>query len=134
AEHRTAQRAPDTVHRRPLHRFCVEAACLRVERVRVEGAVARRVTRVLRLAAGDRVTLFCGDGEEHEAAIVAVAERCLELQITATRRPEVENRCKLEFGLALLKGEKLEWTLQKLTELGVARICFVVTERQVIET
>ena len=39
--------------------------------------------------------------------------------------------CPLRFGIALLKGEKLEWVVQKLTELGVGEIAFLQTERVV---
>jgi 16S rRNA (uracil1498-N3)-methyltransferase len=113
------------------HRFFVEETCLRAERVVLDGPVARQMTRVLRLAADDRVTLFCGDGQEHEATIVSAIEQRIELRLTQSRQPEVELRCAIEFGLALLKGEKLEWTVQKLVELGVAGFCFVTTERQV---
>ena len=111
-----------------VNRFCVAHECLHAEPCLLPGAVARQVTRVLRLAPGDRVVLFSGDGEEHEARIVAAAERRVEVQLTATRLPDVELRCPIEFGLALLKGEKLEWTVQKLTELGVSRIGFIAVD------
>ena len=38
------------------------------------------------------------------------------LRLTGTRHPNVELSCVVEFGLALLKGEKLDWAVQKLTD------------------
>jgi 16S rRNA (uracil1498-N3)-methyltransferase len=114
-----------------MHRFLVDAALLTAGPICLEDAAARQIRRVLRLRVGDRVCLFCGDGWEHEASLVEVASERVLARIEASRQPDVELRRPLRFGIALLKGEKLEWVVQKLTELGVAEIAFLQTERVV---
>jgi 16S rRNA (uracil1498-N3)-methyltransferase len=114
-----------------MHRFAVAADCLRQETLRLDGPPARQMRRVLRLGPGDRVVLFCGDGAEHEAVILALPGDGVQLGVEATRRPEVEPRCRLELGIALLKGEKLDWVLQKLAELGVYAVTLLQTARAV---
>jgi len=52
-------------------------------------------------------------------------------RIVARAAPLAEPRCELTLAMALLKGEKLEWVLQKGTELGVTRFVLMQTERTV---
>lgn len=94
--------------------------------------IGHQVTRVLRLRAGERVALFCGDGSECEAVLETAASGHVTAHIVERRTPDVELPCELHVGMAVLKGEKLEWAVQKLTELGVSRISFLATERTVV--
>lgn len=114
-----------------MHRFYVDAGVLDDSPVSLDGAAARQIRRVLRLRPGERIALFCGDGAEHQARIEAFTTTGVQLCVDLTCHPETELPGELEVGLAILKGEKLEWTVQKLTELGVHRIVLLQTERVV---
>jgi 16S rRNA (uracil1498-N3)-methyltransferase len=116
---------------RPIPRFSVPAALLSSAAVGLCGAQAHQVRRVLRLRPGDRIALFCGDGLEHEAVIISLTPDQVHLRLEATRSPEVEHRCWLEFGVARLKGDRSAWVVQKLVELGVRSIVILETERTV---
>src|SRR5438874_399161 len=114
-----------------MHRFLVDSAHLAGPLVCLDGPAAHQMRRVLRLSAGARVCLFCGDGWEHEAVIEAVTAAEVRLRIDASAQPDRELPCLLHVGMALLKGEKLEWVVQKLTELGAGAITLLQTERVV---
>lgn len=93
-----------------------------------EDAVAHLV-RVLRLGLGDPVTLFNGDGFDYAARISSLSKKAAEAQVLTQCRVENESDLHLTLAQGIARGEKMDLILQKATELGVARIAPVVTER-----
>ena len=87
------------------------------------------IVRVLRLERGHPLILFNGDGSECDAALVSLARRAVAAEIVATRAVERESPLALTLAQGIARGEKMDWILQKATELGVARIVPLVTER-----
>lgn len=85
--------------------------------------------RSLRLKIGDALLLTDGQGREVQATVVRWDRRSVELALGADtgRNPESALRLTLYQGLA--RGAKLEWVLQKTTELGLSRFVPVVTAR-----
>jgi 16S rRNA (uracil1498-N3)-methyltransferase len=115
-----------------MHRFYVAPEILTGDPVPLPAEAAHQLFRVLRLRPGARIVLFCGDGEECEAEVLTLDQRSATARLLERRRPEVELRCRLHVALAVLKGEKLDWAAQKLTELGASRISLLTTERTVV--
>ena len=107
----------------------IEAGC----HVELEGDSARHVGRVLRLRTGDSVTLFDGEGAEFDASIQVVGKSAVQLLVGD--RLERDNASPL--GIHLLqgvsRGERMDFVVQKATELGVARITPVMTEYCVVK-
>jgi 16S rRNA (uracil1498-N3)-methyltransferase len=103
---------------------------------RATGALSAEQTRqarsVLRLGTGSRVVLFDGSGVEATALIVTPKQSGATWEVESVTRPEREPPLRMTVGLALLRGERFEVALQKLTELGVARICPLAAERSVV--
>jgi 16S rRNA (uracil1498-N3)-methyltransferase len=97
--------------------------------VALPGNVATHAVRVLRLRAGDAVTLFNGDGNEYPARFVTAGTRALRAAIEAVTTPARESPLRITLLQATARGEKMDWIVQKATELGVARIVPVATER-----
>jgi 16S rRNA (uracil1498-N3)-methyltransferase len=91
----------------------------------------RYLTRVLRLGVGDRLVLFDGIGVEADAQIVRIGPRALELKIEGRRLAPAAKRPDVTLIQAIPKGDKLDFVVQKATELGVARILPVTTLRSV---
>ncbi|WP_049623410.1 16S rRNA (uracil(1498)-N(3))-methyltransferase [Frateuria defendens] len=91
------------------------------------------VARVLRLAAGDPVTLFNGDGHDYPATLHSVGKR--EVMVAVEGRQAVDNESPLPLTLAqgVARGEKMDLIVQKATELGVARIAPLFTERSEVK-
>ena len=87
------------------------------------------VARVLRLERGHPLILFNGDGREYDAELAALAKRAVTAQVLAVRAVDRESPLKLTLAQSIARGEKMDWILQKATELGVARIVPLVSER-----
>jgi 16S rRNA (uracil1498-N3)-methyltransferase len=87
------------------------------------------VARVLRLERGHPLILFNGDGREYDATLASLAKRAVSAEVTAVRSVERESPLHLTLAQGIARGEKMDWILQKATELGVARIVPLVTER-----
>jgi 16S rRNA (uracil1498-N3)-methyltransferase len=92
----------------------------------------RHIGRVLRLRAGDAVTVFDGAGTEIDAVIDTTDARSTTLRLGARRASAPIGRPVLLLQ-AIPKGERMDLLVQKTTELGVARICPVVTARTVVQ-
>src|SRR5579863_3239300 len=87
------------------------------------------VARVLRLERGHPLILFNGDGREYDAILVALAKRAVTAEVLAVREIDRESPLRLTLAQGVARGEKMDWILQKATELGVARIVPLITER-----
>jgi 16S rRNA (uracil1498-N3)-methyltransferase len=100
--------------------------------VTLEGAEAHHLVAVRRFRPGDCVCLFNGDGREYPAEIVAVAKKCVELQVTGVHEPEREAGFRLEVAAPLPKGDRAQFLLEKLTELGATSFTPLQTVRSVV--
>jgi 16S rRNA (uracil1498-N3)-methyltransferase len=98
----------------------------------LDAGQSRQARSVLRLAAGDLLTLFNGTGIEATARVVTLAKSSVPFIVESVDTPEREPPVRLTVGLAILKGDRFEVALQKMTELGVSRIVPLLTERSVV--
>src|SRR5258706_2341163 len=114
-----------------MARLFIDPGKLGEELVVVNDEDHRYLTRVLRLTVGDLLVLFDGHGAEADARILRIGPRALELKIERRRRVQATERPDVTLIQALTKGEKLELVVQKGTELGVARILPVTSQRSV---
>jgi 16S rRNA (uracil1498-N3)-methyltransferase len=93
---------------------------------------AARHAQVLRLQPGSEITLFDGGGGEWAARIEAMGKR----EVTATARQhhaiERELPCRVTLALAMPSGERMDFVIEKATELGAARIVPLLSERSVL--
>lgn len=92
-------------------------------------AASNHLVRVLRLGVDDTCVLFNGDGFDYQAKIISVAKRGANVEITASHAVTNESPVHITLVQGIARGEKMDWILQKATELGVHRIVPVVTER-----
>jgi 16S rRNA (uracil1498-N3)-methyltransferase len=95
-------------------------------------AQARHAVRVLRLRPGSEIALFNGDGKEYSAVIERVAEDGLIVRIRDARAADREGPLAVTLAQALSSGERMDFTLQKAVELGVASIQPLATSRSVV--
>lgn len=94
---------------------------------------AAHVVRVLRLRAGDPVSLFNGNGNDYAAELVAVGARETRARILEMRTNDSESPLRIILAQALARGEKMDWIVQKATELGVSGIVPLVTARSEVK-
>jgi 16S rRNA (uracil1498-N3)-methyltransferase len=85
----------------------------------LDGPEARHLAAVCRLRPGDAVCLFNGDGRQYPARVTQVARREVTLEIVAVEAPERELPLPLEVAAPLPKGDRAQFLIEKLTELGV---------------
>jgi 16S rRNA (uracil1498-N3)-methyltransferase len=97
------------------------------------GQAAAHVARVLRLRAGDPLVLFNGDGRDYAAELVAVGPREVRARVLEAQANGSESPLPIVLAQALARGEKMDWIVQKATELGVAGIVPLVTARSEVK-
>ncbi|ASK35854.1 16S rRNA (uracil(1498)-N(3))-methyltransferase [Alcanivorax sp. N3-2A] len=90
---------------------------------------SQHIGRVLRMAPGDAVTLFNGSGGEWTAVIKAVDKKSVTVTPTVFIDRDRVPPLPVVLGLSLIKGERMDYAIQKATELGVAEIHLLETSR-----
>jgi 16S rRNA (uracil1498-N3)-methyltransferase len=93
---------------------------------------AHHAARVLRLAAGDVVRLFNGDGGEWDARIAAIRKSGVSVRVGARSEQNVEAALRVVLAQSISSRERMELTLQKAVELGVAQVQPLETQRSVV--
>lgn len=92
------------------------------DEVVLTGDEYRHAHTVLRLGAGDEVTLLDGSGKEYSAIVSSVSKGSITLHTLGERPSDREPSADVFLLVGLLKGDKTELVVQKATELGVNRI------------
>jgi 16S rRNA (uracil1498-N3)-methyltransferase len=115
-----------------LHRFFAPPEAISGDRVSLEGDLAHRLSRVLRLKAGALVVLLDGSGLEYETRLEAVAPRVVTGVVLGRRAGPPEPRVRLVLCQSLVKGERFDWVLEKGTELGVSAFVPLLSRRIVV--
>jgi 16S rRNA (uracil1498-N3)-methyltransferase len=98
----------------------------------LSGPEAHHVLAVRRFAVGERITLFNGDGYDYPAAIVAATKKHVTVSIEAAAAAQRELPYPVIVAAALPKGDRANFLIEKLTELGVSRFVPLITERSVV--
>jgi 16S rRNA (uracil1498-N3)-methyltransferase len=97
------------------------------------GPEAHHLATVQRMRVGDRVCLFNGDGREYPAEVRSVRRREVELHVGPAACPQREIGVRIEVAAPLPKGDRAQFLLEKLTELGATSFVPLQTRRSVIE-
>ena len=94
--------------------------------------VSTHIARVLRARAGEHVTLFDGGGGEYDAEILQIDRSGVRVRIDAHHAIERESPLRVLLLQALARGERMDFTVQKATELGVAAFVAFGSARSVV--
>jgi 16S rRNA (uracil1498-N3)-methyltransferase len=116
-----------------MHRFRAPTEELRSGRVRLRGAEVRHLRDVLRLGPGARVELFDGEGGSFLAELSSIGRSAAELSVLGAIERQTESALSLTLAVAIAKGPKLDWVVEKATELGASRFLPFTSERTVPE-
>jgi 16S rRNA (uracil1498-N3)-methyltransferase len=112
-----------------MTRVPVEAPLAPGARVALPEDAATHLQRVLRLQPGDPCVLFNGDGNDYESRLLAAGKRGYEAEIVSVQPAAAESPLRIVLLQGIARGEKMDWILQKATELGVSGIVPVSSER-----
>lgn len=88
---------------------------------------------VLRMAVGDTITLFNGDGGEYEAQLSEIGKKHAAALVTAHVARDSELGYAVELAQALPEGNKMDWIVEKAVELGVAAVQPLAARRCVVK-
>ncbi len=105
-----------------MPRFFVAKDSIRDKQGIISGPELEHMRKVLRLRPGQGVLLFDDEGWEYEAIIQSYGERAAEMEIVNRYRPERESPLDITLAQAIGKGDKMDWVVEKATELGVRSI------------
>ncbi len=114
------------------HRFYIEQPLSVGLRLSIPEEQSRQIGHVLRLRTGDAISLFNGDGNDYVASIIEISRSTVTVEIDRCARGAELPGPPLHLALAMIKPDRFEWAMQKVTELGVARIIPMSTEFCVI--
>lgn len=115
-----------------LTRIHLEATLSAGAEMPLSASGAYHVARVLRLRAGAALLVFDGAGHEHEAEIVEVRGDEVRIRIGKETSHRTESPLRITLVLGVSRSERMDWALQKSTELGVSAIVPVLTARSVV--
>lgn len=113
-------------------RFFVETP-ISTDRATLAGAEAHHLAHVMRAEAGTEVTLLDGSGVEFTARVTKVGRSAVELAVLERHEIDRELPFVLTLGVALPKGDRQRWLVEKATELGVSRLVPLATRRGVAQ-
>jgi 16S rRNA (uracil1498-N3)-methyltransferase len=111
-------------------RFFIDAEFLLGDTITLPARIAHHAQHVLRLRDGDALTLLNGRGGEFHASLIASSPATA--MIESFDPVDRESRLAVTLVQALVAAEKLEWIIEKSTELGVARIVIAPTTHSTV--
>lgn len=112
-----------------MARRCFSETPIEGSQATLDGSEAHHLLHVLRASPGMEVVLFDGSGDEFLAEVTACKRSTVELTIRERREVDRELPQPLTLGVALPKGDRQRWIVEKSVELGVTRLVPLITER-----
>jgi 16S rRNA (uracil1498-N3)-methyltransferase len=100
--------------------------------VELARSTASHLAKVLRARSGDVLVIFNGDGREFDASIESVRGSRVSASIIAARSVDRESPLKVTLLQCVPRGDRMDFVVQKATELGVGRIVPVLSQRSVV--
>ncbi len=97
------------------------------------GSDVSHIAKVLRLPVGSRVALCDGEGTDYEADISEINKDAISLNIVSSCPSETEPSVEVTLFQGIPKASKMEYIIQKCTELGIMNIVPVMTKRTVVK-
>jgi len=114
-------------------RFYLDQPLAPGARFNLPAGPARHAVRALRLAVDDAITLFNGHGGEYPARIERIQKDEVAVSVTGFADVERESRLRVMLAQGISSGERMDYTLQKAVELGVAAIPPIAAKRSVVK-
>lgn len=117
-----------------MPRFPVDEKKIENGKAFLSGTDYRHVVKVLRMKEGEAITLFDENSVEYEGRITQVGSKEVVVDIVSSRKVETDSPLRITLMQGLPKGDKMDYIIEKATEIGVHTIVPVVTERSQVRT
>ena len=115
----------------PARRFFVEGIRDAGDVVPLSGSDAHKIANVLRLRDGDRIDVVDSAAQTFDASLT-IADGAVHATLIALRPRKAPDELLIDVAQGIPKGQKMDYVVEKLTELGVATILPIATERSVV--
>jgi 16S rRNA (uracil1498-N3)-methyltransferase len=113
-------------------RFFISPEQVKDQSITISGEDVRHIVTVLRMKPGDELLVCDGKGAEYSVKIDRVTTSEITAEVKARSKREIHYPL-ITLGQGLPKSDKMDWIVQKATELGVATIVPLVTERTIVK-
>lgn len=90
---------------------------------------AHHWSRVLRAQPGDHAMLFDGQGHQAEVELIEAGRKQARVRVLSVTAGSTESPLHTHLGLVMSRGERMDYALQKATELGVSEVTLLTSER-----
>ncbi len=115
-----------------MPRFFAPKENIKGNLIYIDGQEARHILNVMRLMENDKVIVFDGTGKEYTGFVKQARPKSLTVKIISTRAPKVDTIPEITLAQAIPKKEKMDYIVEKATELGVHSIIPLVSERTIV--
>ena len=116
-----------------MPKFFTSPYCITDDSLKIVGEDVSHIARVLRMSPGDSIIVCDGEGNDYDAEITEITKDCVLAKIISRYTCLAEPSVKVTFFQALPKQGKMEYIIQKCTELGVSKIVPVYTKRCIVK-
>ena len=114
-----------------MHRFFVPSEQISKDTITITGSDVNHIKNVLRMHTGDRLEAFDGAGNSFMVKIISIGASNIQGEIINKINSEIESSVKITLAQCLPKAKKMDFIVQKATELGACGIIPVISERSV---
>ncbi|TDG15667.1 16S rRNA (uracil(1498)-N(3))-methyltransferase [Seongchinamella unica] len=95
----------------------------------LEAGPSQHLARALRMQVGEALVVFDGRGGEYPATLSAIGKKQVSITTGKHNPREAESPLAIHLGIAASRGDRIDWVIQKATELGASQITILLTER-----
>lgn len=115
-----------------MRRFYCENENIRDNVVYFDLNESKHISKVLRLEKGEEIIVSTGDGMDRFCTLTSTGEECI-AEVNEVKRNENEPQAEIILFQSVIKNEKMDFLVQKVSELGITKIVPVITERTVVK-
>ena len=115
-----------------MRRFFLERNMIGKGKAILNGGEARHIGKVLRLGIGDTLYFLDESGWEYQTVITSKSSKIVEVEIVKKSPPQKDSSITITLGQSLPKAQKMDYIVQKATELGVSSIIPFLSTRSVL--
>jgi len=116
-----------------MPRFFIGDHSISGEKMIIRNPESRHIFNVLRLRVGDVINTFDGKGSEYVALIEKASALAIEARIIEEKKIDTEPSCGIVLFQGFLKSQKMDFVVEKCTEIGICKIIPLITERTIVE-